>query len=123
MRRRDAVCLKVGSVDQGSRTGAPCREPATGSENPRPPGTGPRDPGEELRQAVDLVVVATMGELQDLGLEVLEPGGALRQENVPGLDLGRLGGHAGHLVAFGLNGDRADLAVVLQVLDQVGCAS
>ncbi len=40
------------------------------------------DPHKELGQAVDLVVVPAMRELQALGLEVLQPGGTFGQEHV-----------------------------------------
>jgi hypothetical protein len=35
-----------------------------------------------LGNAVDLVVVAAVGELQNLALEILKPGGTLRKINV-----------------------------------------
>ena len=44
-----------------------------------------RLPRQVLRQAVDLIVVAAMGELQHLGPEVIEPGRRLRDQNVPRL--------------------------------------
>ena len=46
------------------------------------------DPGEELRQAVDLVVMATVGELHDLSAEVSKPRSLLGQIYLSGFDLG-----------------------------------
>ncbi len=64
--------------------------------------------------------MSAVGKLQDLGLEILQPGGTFREQDVARLDFGRLGRHAGHLVAFGLDGDRPNDTVAAQVLDQVG---
>src|SRR6266404_6424284 len=54
------------------------------------------DPVQELGQAVDLVVVPPLGELQQFGAEVLEPFCPERQVHVTGLDLGGLGVHPSH---------------------------
>ncbi len=43
------------------------------------------DPHEELGQAVDLVVVFAVRELQDLGLEVLQPGSTFGQNRAAAL--------------------------------------
>ncbi len=68
--------------------GAPCYQ-ATGRSLNRSKGSDlwpeplrPRYPLEKLGHAVDLVVVFAVGKMQDLGLEVLQPGGAFGQEHV-----------------------------------------
>ncbi len=78
----------------------------------------PRYPIEELGQAVDLVVVLAGGDLQDLVLKVLQPGGTFGQEHVARLDLGAWGQHARHLVALGRDADRPYGAFAPQLLDQ-----
>lgn len=50
----------------------------------------PHCPPQELRQAVHLVVVATVRKGQDLREEVFEPGRRLRQQDVACLDDSRL---------------------------------
>jgi hypothetical protein len=64
------------------------------------------DPVQELGQAVDLVVVPPLGELQQFGAEVLEPFCPERQVYMTGLDLGGLGVHPSHFVGLGHEGDR-----------------
>ena len=59
------------------------------------------DPVEELRDGIDLVVVAPVRELQQLRAKLVEPFGAPRQMNVAGLDLGGLGVHARGLIDLG----------------------
>src|SRR6185437_14643998 len=60
---------------------------------------GPK-PGElhELRNGVDLVIVAAVGESGDLASEVLQPGRILREEHLPGFQLASGGGPARRLV-------------------------
>jgi len=72
---------------------------------PLPPRATLLDPGKELGEAVDLVVVATVGKGEKLSLEISQPAGLPGQVDLPRLDLGRLGRRAGHLVAFGCEGD------------------
>ena len=52
------------------------------------------DPIEELRHAVDLIVITSVGELQQLGAEVVQPFRAPGQKHVPCFDLGALRAHA-----------------------------
>src|SRR5579883_2677400 len=60
-------------------------------------------PSEELRNAVDLIIVPAIGKRQQLGEELAEPRRAVRQADVAGLDLGRLGRHAIDFAAFRLD--------------------
>src|ERR1700687_2141268 len=59
-----------------------------------------RYPGQELRKAIDLVIMAALGKLQQFRAELVEPRGARRQMHLVSLDLCGLGRHAGHLVAL-----------------------
>ena len=64
-----------------------------------------RHPPQELGHTVDLIVVAPMGELRYLGLEIIEPVCAFRQIHVSRLDFCRLRRHAGDLVALRHDGN------------------
>jgi len=82
----------------------------------------PSNPVEELGGAIDLIVVAGIGEAEEL-VEILgEPGRILRKQDLTGFEGGRLPLHAGELVPFGLDADRGGDArrlVVLQLLNQL----
>ncbi len=87
---------------------------------PLPPRATLLDPGEELGEAIDLVVVAASGKGHELGLEVSQPAGLPGQVDLPRLDLGRLCRHPGQLVALGRKGDGPDGALAPEVLNEGG---
>ena len=64
-------------------------------------------PEQELRDAIDLIVVSAVWEGQKLRQELPEPRRVLGKMDVTRLDFRRLGGHAFELAALGANGDRA----------------
>src|SRR5260370_29160085 len=61
-----------------------------------------RCPFQELRDAVDLIVVTTVRKGEQLEQEAAEPFGFLRQVEMAGFDLGRLCHHPVSLAAFRL---------------------
>lgn len=61
---------------------------------------------EELRNAIDLIVVTAVRESQELPEEVVEPRGVPGQGDMAGLNTRTLGLHAGRLVALRRNPDR-----------------
>jgi hypothetical protein len=62
------------------------------------------NPNQKLRQAVDLIIVAT-GELRYLGAKLLEPLGVFRHVHMTGFDLGRLSVHPDDPVTLRLERD------------------
>src|SRR5258708_28778769 len=63
-------------------------------------------PSEELRNAIDLIIVTTVWKRQKLGEEVAEPRRAVRQVDVTCLNLRRLGRHSIDFAALRLDADR-----------------
>ena len=80
-------------------------------------------PVQELAHGVDLVIVAPMREGQNLHLQIVEPRGGLRDQDMPGFDLGRCRRRAGHLVALGLERNRAHRAFATEILDERGAGA
>ena len=80
-----------------------------------------RDPTQELRDAINLIVIASAWKGQHLGQEVLKPGGRMRQPDLTSLNLCRFGAHAGDLVSLGLDRDGTHGPALAQVLNE-GCA-
>ncbi len=79
-------------------------------------------PVEELRDTIDLVVVAAVREGQEFVEERIEPGRFFGQQHFAGFDAGRCRCHAVGLVAPGLDTDGAGQIVrplALEILDQV----
>lgn len=64
-------------------------------------------PSQELRNAIDLIIVTTVGKWQKLVEELAEPRRAVRQVDVTGLNLRRLGRHSVNFAAFWFDADRA----------------
>ena len=67
-------------------------------KHPNPIALALIEPVEELRHGIDLIVMASVRELQQLPAKFVEPFGAPGQMNVAGLDLCGLGMYAGCLV-------------------------
>ncbi len=64
-----------------------------------------------------------MGEGQNLHLQIVEPRGGLRDQDMPGFDLGRCRRRAGHLVAHGLERNWANGTLAPEVLDERGAGA
>src|ERR1035437_4492224 len=93
-------------------------DPQISYDGPIPPS---RDPVQELRQRVDLVVMPTARELCDFDKEIIEPIGAFRHMHMAGFDFRGLSVHPAHLVPLRFNRDRlreARKIITTQVLDQ-----
>jgi hypothetical protein len=67
-------------------------------------------PEQELRDAIDLIVVSAVWEGQKLRQELPEPRRVLGKMDVTRLDFRRLGGHAFELAALGANAHRTELS-------------
>ncbi len=64
-------------------------------------------PREELRDAVDLIVVSPVGEGEQFGEKVIQPRSICTEVHMPGFDFGCLRLHALALAAFRLHADRS----------------
>jgi hypothetical protein len=87
-------------------------------DDPIPPS---RDPVQELRQRVDLVVMPTAWELGDFDKEIVQPICMSGYMHVAGFNLRGLSVHPAHLVPIRFNRDRrreARKIITTQVLDQ-----
>ena len=92
-----------------------------GQSNPRSPRAGPR-PLEELRDAIDLVVVPSTWKGEQFVEEGGEPRRLFRQQDVTSFEARRLCFHAHPLVAFRHDTDRPwkpVCRIVAQILDQL----
>jgi hypothetical protein len=81
----------------------------------------PRCPIQELRDAIDLIVMFAMREGEQLKEEAVEPFGGPRQVEVSSFDLGGLRGYTIGLAALWLLADRAIEAgwrIAMQVLKE-----
>ena len=74
--------------------------------NPEPVAATPLEPGQKLREAIDLVVVASLRELEQLKTEFFKPLGPSWQMRVPGFYFCGLGMHSGNFVPFWGEGNR-----------------
>ena len=63
-------------------------------------------PSQELRNAIDMIIVTTVGKWQKLVEELAEPRRAVRQVDVTGLNLRRPGRHSVNFAAFRFDADR-----------------
>ncbi len=81
------------------------------------------NPVEDLRHAVDLIIVSSVWELLHLGLKIAQPFCALWQEKLSGFDLGCLSMEPGDLVLFRIDGNRAEAAFKSQVLNKTGAGA
>jgi hypothetical protein len=76
------------------------------------------EPLEELAERIHLIVVSATREGQKLGYEAVEPWGALGQEHIARLELGRMCLEPGALVTFGPIADGPQLAFAPEILCQ-----
>ena len=79
-------------------------------------------PIQVLRDAIDLVVVPSVGKLHELPVELLQPRGFTRDVHASPLDQRRDGSHARDLVAVGI--ERPDVrkigrALVTKIVDEI----
>src|SRR5437016_8850808 len=74
---------------------------------------------EGLADAVDLIVVSTVREREELCLKLCEPRRVLREQYLTTFELSRLDGHAGDFVALRLDRNSREVSL-LEFLDKRG---
>ena len=77
------------------------------------------DQDQELRERIHLIIMAAIGESQNVGLEVTQPGRPGGQQNLARLDPGGLAVHADLLVFPGRESNRVHYPFVAQILNEL----